>query len=97
MNLEGGAQRVGIGCGGAFAFAATTMGLTVASVAVHQWLDPSYSGHGAGQGEGILAGMVLLATPVVGLAAGWKPLAGVVIGGLALAALLALLVAAIVT
>lgn len=89
-------QRVGIGCGGAFAFAVATIVITFAGVFLHGWIDPSYNGGGAGQGEGILGGMVLLATPVVGLAAGWRPVAGIVVGGLVLAALLALHIAAIV-
>ena len=90
MAIEGGTKRVGIGCGSAFGFAVMTIVITFAGVFVHSWLDPSYGGRGAGQGEGIIGGMVLLATPIVGLAAAWRPLAGLVIGGLALVALLAL-------
>lgn len=96
MNVENGMRRAGFGCGGALAFAALTVVITLGGVAVHQWIDATYAGHGAGQGEGLIAGIVLLASPVVGLAAAWRPVAGVVIGGLLLAALLALHVAAIV-
>ena len=95
IPVERGAVRVGIGCGSAAGFAVTTLAITVAGVLLHGAVDPSYDGHGAGQGEGILAGMVLFATPVVGLLAAWKPAVGIGFGSVILLALFALHVAAI--
>lgn len=89
VRIERTATRAGVGCGSAMGFAVLTLAITVAGVLVHQWVDPSYTGSGVGQGEGILAGMVLLVTPVVGLAAAWKPAVGIGLGVLVLALLFA--------
>jgi hypothetical protein len=95
MDVERGSARVGIGCGISLAYAVGIVVISVGGVLVPD-LVRDYSGSGAGQGEGIIAGMLMLVAPVIALAGAWKPAVGIALGAVVLLALLALHVAAIV-
>lgn len=97
MTETRGAVRAGVGCGAALGFAVAVMVVTFGGVLLHTWIDPTYTGSGVGQGEGVIAALVLLATPVVGALAAWRPWAGAASALLILGALVALHVAAIVS
>lgn len=94
MNLERGMSRVGIGCGSAAAFVLATLVITVGGVVLRGFVPGHVGGRGEGQGEGILAGMLIIASPVIGLVAAWKPRLGAALATVILLALVALHVAA---
>lgn len=95
MSLERGNGRVGAGCGVTAAFALATLVITFGGVLLQQ-LHPSYVAHpGAGQGEGMLAGMVILAAPVVGVLSALRPRLGIGLGAVILLLLLAFHIVAI--
>jgi hypothetical protein len=72
-----------------------TLVITFGGVSLQQ-LHPSYVAHpGAGQGEGMLARVVIFAAPVVGLLAAFRPRLGIGLGAVVLLLLLAFHIAAI--
>jgi hypothetical protein len=88
------ARRAMAGCGVVLALIVATIAITFGGVLLHAWLDPDH-GQGLGQGEGIIAGMVILVTPLFGLIAAWKVRVGIALGALLMLALLLLHILAI--
>jgi hypothetical protein len=88
------APRALAGCGLMLALIIATIVISVGGVLLHAAVDPNH-GRGLGQGEGIIAAVVILVTPLFGLVGAWKVRVGIALGVLLMLALLALHVAII--
>jgi hypothetical protein len=93
--LERALLRLTIGAATTVTVAIAAIAITIGGVWLHGVVSPTRLGSGAGQGEGILLGMVLLISPLPGIAAAWRPVAGLVLALLLLGALTAVHLAVI--
>jgi hypothetical protein len=91
LDLERSMVRVGIGCGATAAAGVAGILVTIGTIVVAPWVNPTMAGNpGFGQGLGFLLLPFFALTPVVGLVAAIKPRIGAALGVLLVLALVVL-------
>jgi hypothetical protein len=83
LGVERAMGRVRAGCGTAAAIVVASIAVISGTIAITPWIRPALAHQpGYGQGMGFILIPVVLAAPIVGLVAAWRPRIGVALGTL---------------